>query len=134
MEQKKFSWRAIKTDGKEIPQYSDDGSENLYEEVYALSRKNKIREFIIESDGEKYSVDIFTGKFNLNGDTKYFNMPFRILYFARRNRLEFNQSTGETDKSIIYRLGLMDNDYLFVISVFPDGKVILDKEESLSHL
>lgn len=137
----KFTWIAQYEDGVELHEYEENGTQHLVKEI----DHNKLENFVIvdERNEYRYSVNVKTGKFNLNGLILWsFSLPrvykkdgtsdvdYRLIWFKRVRR-DFSPE-GEIC-TIMYVLGLQTTyegeNYKQLVWVLDDGSVIINGDK-----
>ncbi len=115
-------WKAIYNDGTELPQYEEDGTENLFKSI----EQSKLVKFVVRTETDEAIINLLSGSIEINGqklDFQYNEQEHRLIYFRRTrtnlgpqglNKVEECagwQSTipGETGPKNIKRIVRLDN-------------------------
>jgi len=98
-----IEWRAIYEDGEELPQYNEDGTENLFADI----DQNRLKFFVLEhKDGRSWDVNLADGSFRINAERFIWDgfdgADYRLVYF-RRNRRQMG--TAGISSSVIQHVG-----------------------------
>ena len=109
----KYLWTAYFADGTEFDQAQDDKStlDPKRSAFYDLLQTNKpVIKFVLEGNGQKLSIDLLTGLFNLNGvDIVPENLPplpgpYKLIFFRQHQqdlniKIEIGKDLKPYDKS-----------------------------------
>jgi len=132
-----FPWLARFKDGSELPQFSKDGSENLFRKV--LDRQDDLATFRVGP----VTVDLYDGSFLIHGikltgscEVQAFDewgiderLPKRLIYFRRPTREMDIQSLREVRAPyVVYGVGwqatIEGRNVKHVVFIHPNGDIV----------
>ena len=119
-------WTAVYSNGDELSQYKDDGSENLFSDI----DQTKLEAFYISTPDEYWCVDLTDGTFMINEESFNFEgfdgVDFKLIYF-RRVRQVIGMCDDTHTTSVIHHLGWQTNidgkNYQRVMAIAEDGSI-----------
>jgi hypothetical protein len=110
-----FKWNAVLKNGKTIPQFNGDGTENSFRLVQEQDsiRELKRLEIVCEEDGNAHlAVDLETGELEVRGKSWHpynslsiCDVRYRVIFF-RRKRGHLGTTMQQIGKPWIYRYGI----------------------------
>lgn len=136
-----YIWKAVFVNGTQLFEYEDNGTQHLLREI----DESKLEKFeIYNEEGKKFSVNVKTGEFDLNGlRMQSYSMPkvlkedgtsdleYRIVWF-KRIRKDFTPDNGVIT-TIQYVLGMQttyeDKNYKQLVWIQEDGSILINGDK-----